>query len=172
MSQLEIINGRLFELSTLLRQVSDWKATGQKIVFTNGCFDILHKGHIDYLSKAKDLGNKLIVGVNSDNSVRALNKSSTRPLQSEESRALIIAALNYVDAVVVFNETTPLELIQSIKPDVLVKGADYDPNDENPKSPTYIVGSDVLRSYKGDVKVIAFLDGYSTTAIEEKILNG
>lgn len=133
-----------------------------KVVFTNGCFDILHLGHVDYLSKAKALGDFLIVAVNSDDSVKRLNKGASRPIQNEHSRALIIAALSFVDAVVVFNDDTPLRLIELFKPTVLVKGADY--TIEN------VVGAKETLARGGKVELIQFLEGYSTSGIERKII--
>ncbi|MCC7050441.1 MAG: adenylyltransferase/cytidyltransferase family protein, partial [Bacteroidia bacterium] len=127
------------------------------------CFDILHRGHIDYLCKAKDLGTKLVVGLNTDNSVKLLNKGSTRPLQDETTRATILASLFFVDAVVLFNEATPLQIIEWVKPDVLVKGADY--------KPEQVVGKDIVESYGGKLMLIEYLPGFSTTAIENKIKN-
>ncbi|MCX6310204.1 MAG: adenylyltransferase/cytidyltransferase family protein [Bacteroidetes bacterium] len=141
----------------------------RKIVFTNGCFDILHLGHVDYLAKASDFGDFFVLGLNSDASVKMLNKGSNRPLQDEHSRAMLIAAMDFVDAVVLFDEATPLELIQFVKPDVLVKGADYDAHEKDPKNKKYIVGSDVVRANGGEVKTIEFVEGYSTSAIEKKI---
>lgn len=151
--------------------IANWKKEGQKIVFTNGCFDILHRGHIEYLAKTADFGDKLIVAVNSDKSVKKLNKGDSRPIQDEYSRALIIAALGFVNAVIVFNEDTPFELINVIKPNVLVKGGDYNPDCSDKKDPKYIVGSDIVRANEGEVKVISFVDGYSTSKIENKIKN-
>lgn len=170
MKQLEVIENRIFKFDELLSQVSDWRFQQEKIVFTNGCFDILHAGHIDYLSKAKDLGQRLIVGINSDASVKSLGKGSSRPIQNSESRLLLVAALNFVDAVIEFNEETPFELIQAIKPDVLTKGGDYDPEESNPEEKTYIVGSDIVRQNGGIIVSIPFLPGYSTSSIENKII--
>ncbi|MBR6511698.1 MAG: D-glycero-beta-D-manno-heptose-7-phosphate kinase [Phascolarctobacterium sp.] len=133
-----------------------WKACGEKIVFTNGCFDILHVGHITYLEKAKNLGKHLIVGLNTDASVRRL-KGETRPLVHELDRARVLAALNCVDAVVLFDQDTPTELIERIRPDILVKGGDYKPEE--------VAG----REYAGEVQIIEFEDGYSTTGVVEKI---
>jgi D-glycero-beta-D-manno-heptose 1-phosphate adenylyltransferase len=133
----------------------------KKIVFTNGCFDILHLGHVDYLSKAKDCGEYLIVGLNSDASVKLLEKGATRPLQDEQSRSVVVAALGFVDAVVLFDEETPYELIGSIQPDVLVKGADYRVDQ--------IAGHDIVLAKGGEVKLIDLVPGYSTSAIEKKI---
>lgn len=133
-----------------------------KIVFTNGCFDILHLGHVDYLSKAKALGDFLIVAVNSDDSVKRLNKGASRPIQNEYSRALIIAALSFVDAVVIFNDDTPLRLIELFKPNILVKGADY--------TIEKVVGAKETLARGGKVELIQFLEGYSTSGIERKII--
>ena len=160
LKSLEIIERKLKRKEDLSAHLSRWRFKNEKIVFTNGCFDILHLGHIDYLSKASDLGTKLIVGVNSDASVKTLNKGGNRPLQDDYSRARIIAALHFVDVVIIFNETTPLELIQIVKPDVLVKGSDY--------SIKQIVGHDVVLSAGGEVKTIDFLEGYSTSKVVKK----
>lgn len=149
--------------------IKGWQDKNQTIVFTNGCFDILHRGHIEYLAQTADYADKLVVGVNSDASVKALNKGSSRPIQDENSRALIIAALDFVDAVVIFNEDTPYNLICNIIPNVLVKGGDYDSSVTDKQSPKYIVGSDVVKANDGNVQVIQFVEGYSTTKIEEKI---
>lgn len=137
-----------------------WQKTGEQVVFTNGCFDILHRGHADYLAKAADLGSKLIVGVNTDASVRKL-KGEARPIQDEQSRLFILASLACVDAVILFDEDTPYELIQKVQPDILVKGSDYTP--EN------IVGYDIVSAKGGQVKTIDFIPGYSTSLIEKKI---
>jgi len=145
----------------LLTYVKEVKALGQRIVFTNGCFDILHKGHVDYLAKAADKGDVLIVGVNTDESVKRLGKSPSRPIQDEGARAYLIAALESVSAVILFNEDTPFELIEAIVPNVLVKGSDYEPQK--------IVGYHTVVSHGGSVETIDFIAGYSTTAIENKI---
>lgn len=142
-----------------------------KIVFTNGCFDILHRGHTEYLAKARDLGGVLVIGLNTDDSVRRQNKSPERPINNEETRATILAALEFVDFVVLFNEDTPYELIKKIQPDILVKGADYDPNETNPTSKKYIVGSDIVRSKGGQIKTIELTEGYSTTGLIHKLKN-
>jgi len=132
----------------------------KKIVFTNGCFDILHRGHIEYLTKAKEFGDVLIVGLNSDTSVQRL-KGKDRPINSESDRARILDALKPVDYVVIFEEDTPLRLIQTVKPDVLVKGGDYKVEE--------IVGSEYVISYGGKVEIIPFVEGKSTTKIIQKI---
>ena len=138
------------------------KQAGKRLVFTNGCFDIMHAGHVAYLQEAAGLGDFLLVAVNSDDSIRRLEKSPARPLQNEFSRSRVMAALFFVDAVIVFDEDTPKELIADVMPDVLVKGADYKIED--------IVGAKEVLANGGDVKTIAFLPGFSTSAIEKKIL--
>ena len=138
------------------------RKAGKKIVFTNGCFDILHAGHVAYLQEAAALGDMLIVGLNTDNSVKRLEKSPARPLQSEFSRSRVMAALGCVAAVVLFDEDTPKALIEEIVPEVLVKGADY--------SPENIAGAEFVLNHGGKVQTIAFLPGFSTSAIEKKIL--
>lgn len=145
-----------------------WKNEGEKVVFTNGCFDILHLGHITYLSKAADLGTKLIVALNTDSSVKAQNKSPERPINPEHARLLVLASLQFVDAVFLFNNNTPIEEIKALKPDVLVKGADYDPLETDSSKKTYIVGSKEVKSLGGEVCVIDLVDGFSTTAILKK----
>lgn len=147
------------QLEAMLNQ---WQAEGSKVVFTNGCFDILHRGHVDYLSKARDLGDKLFLGLNTDASVSGL-KGTHRPIQDEQSRLQIMASLDFVDAVMLFGEETPYELIKKVQPDVLVKGADYKPED--------IVGYDIVTAKGGEVKTLEFLEGYSTSNIEKKIKN-
>lgn len=169
MNKIEVIQSKIHTAETLKRRIAQWRLLTCRIVFTNGCFDILHLGHVDYLAKAADLGTRLIVAVNSDESVRRLGKSPSRPIQDQHSRAMIIASLHAVDAVIVFDEVTPYETIQLVQPDVLVKGADYDANETNASSKKYIVGSDVVRQRGGEVATIEFLEGYSTTSIEKKI---
>jgi len=166
---LQHIQQKVLSEEFLLKTIGHWKAENEKIVFTNGCFDILHRGHIEYLAQAADFGTKLIVAVNSDDSVKTLNKGNSRPLQDENSRALIIAALTFVNGVVIFNDATPLNLISKIKPDVLIKGGDYDASISDASDKKYIVGSDVIKQNGGKVEVIPFVKGYSTSKIEEKI---
>ena len=146
------------QLAATLRQHPEWK-----VVFTNGCFDLVHQGHIDYLSKARDLGDVLVVGLNTDDSVRRL-KGPRRPINDEYSRALLLASMLFVDYVVLFGEDTPYELIKTLQPDILVKGSDYRPED--------IVGYDIVMSKGGRVETLDFLPGFSTTAIEQKIAKG
>ena len=163
MNNLEIIQQKIFrpDEKKLKLQLATIRFRPKKIVFTNGVFDLLHLGHIDYLSKAKDLGNFLIVGVNSDASARRLQKGDNRPIKDEVSRSTIMAALRFVDLVIVFDEDTPYEVIKLVQPDILVKGSDYKPHE--------IVGSDIVTAKGGSVVTIDFLPGYSTTAIEKKI---
>ncbi len=163
MTNLEIIKQKIVPIEQLKRNIAIWRMKDYKIVFTNGCFDILHHGHIDYLSKASDLGDVLIIGVNSDSSVKKLDKGANRPIQNENDRALILSALQFVEAIIIFNEDTPLELIKTIQPDVLVKGGDWKENE--------IAGADVVCAKGGEVVIIPFVDGYSTTNIEKKIKN-
>jgi rfaE bifunctional protein nucleotidyltransferase chain/domain len=157
---MENSESKIKPLSEAKKTVAAWKADGKKIVFTNGCFDLLHLGHVDYLEKARGMGDKLVLGLNTDDSVSRF-KGPERPLQDQNSRARVLAALQFIDLVVFFNEDTPLELITEIGPDVLVKGSDY--LAEN------IVGADVVKQHGGVVKTIGFVPGYSTTRIVEKI---
>ena len=160
MDYLQVIQNKIINKDSLSKLVANYRLKNQKIVFTNGCFDLLHQGHVTYLAQAASLGNRLIVGINSDNSVQKI-KGIHRPIQDEKSRTLIMASLHVVSAVIVFDEDTPLELIKIIQPDFLVKGGDWEP--------AKIVGSDIVNSYGGQVISIPFIDGYSTTAIETKI---
>lgn len=145
----------------LLKQtVTEWKAKHQKIVFTNGCFDLLHIGHLTYMARAAELGDKLIIGLNADSSVRLL-KGEGRPVNNQQSRAALLAALFFVDAVVIFEEETPQNLIADLLPDVLVKGGDY--------TIDKIVGAKEVMANGGEVKTLTFVDGYSSTSIIEKI---
>jgi D-glycero-beta-D-manno-heptose 1-phosphate adenylyltransferase len=151
---------KIHTCQTASEQVEKWQAEGSKIVFTNGCFDIVHLGHIDYLEKARNLGDKLVLGLNTDASVRRL-KGETRPVVNEYARSRMMAAFEFVDCVVLFDEPTPLELIETIKPNILVKGDDY--------SIETIVGADFVIAKGGEVKTIVLVKGYSTTSIIEKI---
>jgi len=160
MDNLTLVRNKILPLEKLFPFLSIWRFKDQKIVFTNGCFDLLHLGHIDYLAKAADLGQKLIVGLNSDSSTSSL-KGPARPITNQISRSHLLASLLFVDAVVLFDESTPYELIKAIKPDVLVKGADY--------TVDKIVGSDIVLANGGQVKTIEYIQGYSTSAIEQKI---
>ena len=159
MDSLQLIKNKIYStshLSPLTSHLSILRAQGLKIVFTNGCFDLLHRGHVEYLAKAADKGDVLVVGLNTDASVRRL-KGEGRPINDEIARATVLASLNCVDAVVLFDEDTPYELIKAVRPDVLVKGADYKPEE--------IVGYDIVTSYGGKVETVALVEGYSTTGI-------
>lgn len=150
------------DITKLQKKIEIWKFNNQQVVFTNGCFDILHLGHVDYLEKAAALGKKLIIGVNTDASVKTLEKGKERPINDEYARMRILAALSFVDAVILFDEATPLELITALEPSILVKGNDY--------SVDNIVGADVVLKSGGEVKTIELVEGYSTTNIINKIL--
>lgn len=156
----EVLTHKILTLPDLTAKVKNWKAEGKKIVFTNGCFDLLHAGHIRYLSEAAGLGNILIIGLNGDDSVKRL-KGAERPINNETTRSTLLAAMFFIDAVVLFNEDTPLELIKAVLPDVLVKGGDYEI--EN------IVGAKETMANGGKVEVLTFLPGYSSTSTIEKI---
>jgi rfaE bifunctional protein nucleotidyltransferase chain/domain len=151
---------KICELSEAIQRRGEWKLQSEQVVFTNGCFDILHLGHVDYLEKARLTGTKMIVAVNSDASVRTL-KGPERPVNNEYARARIIASLQFVDLVIVFNEETPLELINELLPDILVKGDDY--------SIETIVGAKEVIAAGGQVKTIPLVPSYSTTGIIQKL---
>lgn len=147
-------------LEEIQQKIGSYPAIGQRVVFTNGCFDLVHRGHIDYLSRARELGDCLVVGLNSDASVRRL-KGPERPINNEQDRALLLAAFSFVDHVILFEEDTPYNLIQRVQPDILVKGGDYVV--EN------IVGYDIVTARGGQVLTLPFIDGFSTTNIVEKL---
>ena len=153
---------KIFDLDKLTRLRNSWRKKGQTVVFTNGCFDILHAGHIKYLEAASQLGDHLIVALNDDDSVKRL-KGEERPINVLNSRLYIVASLRCVDAVCSFSEDTPLDVIEALKPDILVKGGDYKP--EN------VVGAEEVRSWGGRVEIIPFVEGYSTTKLESRILD-
>ncbi len=155
------LTAKLQRKEDVLKKVEALKADRLKVVFTNGCFDLLHPGHVDYLAQARDAGDYLVVGLNTDASVQRLNKAPNRPVNSQQARALVLSGLASVDAVVLFDEDTPYELISYLKPDVLVKGNDY--------TIETIVGHDVVQAAGGQVITIPLLQGYSTTAIIQKI---
>jgi D-beta-D-heptose 7-phosphate kinase/D-beta-D-heptose 1-phosphate adenosyltransferase len=155
--------GKIIARSELLKIRREWREAGKRVVFTNGCFDLLHRGHIEYLTRAKALGDILIVGLNADQSVRRL-KGSWRPIVGQDDRAAVLAALSVVDYVCIFEEDTPYELIRTVVPDILVKGADW--------SVEEIVGKDIVESAGGSVHTIDFLPDRSTTGIIQKIVQG
>jgi rfaE bifunctional protein nucleotidyltransferase chain/domain len=142
------------------RMVRVWQDHGEEVVFTNGCFDILHMGHISYLEAARALGDHLVIGLNSDASTRRL-KGETRPINHEHSRAYLLASLSFVDLVTIFDEDTPQALISLLVPDILVKGGDYQADD--------VVGAEIVKTHGGKVVILPYQEGFSTTAIEEKI---
>ncbi len=160
MHKLQWIQNKIYNREDLVRECNVWRAGGKKIVFTNGCFDILHHGHLDLLAKAADMGNILVLGLNTDSSVQRL-KGKDRPVTNEQDRAFQVASLLCVDGVSLFDEDTPAELIRLIKPDVLVKGGDY--------TIDKIVGADFVQSYGGSVEIIPFVTGYSTTSLIARI---
>jgi len=162
MRNLDIIKSKIHTPESLKGPLARWRFFEKSVVFTNGCFDILHLGHIDYLSKAADEGEILIIGLNTDESVRKI-KGNNRPVVEEGPRSMVLASLRFVDAVVLFNEDTPYELIKFIQPDVLIKGSDYTIDE--------IVGSDIVMNKGGEVKTIDFVPGYSSTDIITKIEN-
>ena len=153
--------GKVHRVEALQQLVNTWKNAGEKVVFTNGVFDLIHPGHVLYLQEAANLGSKLIVGLNSDSSVRRLNKGPHRPINGQDDRAIVLGALQAVDAICIFEEDTPLSLIQLLLPHVLVKGGDYELHQ--------IVGANEVMDNGGEVRSLRFVEGYSTTNIEQKI---
>lgn len=160
MSNLKNIKSKIYSLSDLKIQSDKWKENGEKIVFTNGCFDLVHRGHIEVLANTADLGDKLIIGLNSDSSIKEL-KGENRPIMDEISRSILLASLQFVDAIVFFSEETPYKLIETLIPDVLAKGGDY--------KVTEIAGNRVVLENGGEVILFPFIDGVSSTKIVEKI---
>lgn len=151
---------KIMSMESALFTIHTWRSSGDKIVFTNGCFDLLHPGHIHMIHQARSLGDRLIVGLNSDASVRRL-KGNARPILAQNDRSVILSALFSVDLVVIFDEDTPLDLIDALKPDILVKGADYNPDT--------VVGRDIVESYGGKICIVPLLENYSTTGITNKM---
>ena len=168
-SRLQYVHQKIVDHEVALRRVNMWKMLSNKIVFTNGCFDILHTGHVTYLAEAAELGGKLIVALNTDDSVKRQGKGENRPVNNEDARSIVLGSLGFVDMIVFFDKDTPLELIEMMQPDILVKGADYDPESTDKSSKTYIVGSDVVKAYGGEVAAIPLVEGFSTTSIIEKL---
>lgn len=154
------MTNKIKTLPALKKILKGNKKKYKKVVFTNGCFDLLHRGHIEYLKKARSLGDVLVVGLNSDASVRRL-KGRGRPIMFQDDRAKILASLEFVDFIIIFNEDTPFNLISQLEPDILVKGADWDKNK--------IVGKDIVETSGGKVEVVKYLKGHSTTALLKKI---
>jgi rfaE bifunctional protein nucleotidyltransferase chain/domain len=156
------IESKILSLDALLHRIDFWRQLAEKIIFTNGCFDILHEGHIHLLSQCNEMGGIVIVGLNSDSSVKKL-KCKGRPINKQHSRAVLLSAIEFVDAIVIFNESTPEKLIHAIKPNILVKGGDWKKKE--------IVGSDFVEGYVGQVKTVPYLKGFSTTGIIAKSKN-
>ncbi|MGB6037612.1 MAG: adenylyltransferase/cytidyltransferase family protein [Cryomorphaceae bacterium] len=172
MSRLDRVAEKIVEIDKLEALAQRLRTKGKRIVFTNGVFDILHRGHITLLNLASEQGDFMIVGVNSDASVKTLNKGPERPINGEQDRAMVLAALQCVDTVVIFADGTPYELVKRVEPDVLIKGGDYDPDQEEPTAKDYIVGSDIQRVNGKSTVSIPLVDGYSTTAIIKRSKNG
>ena len=147
---------KIVDMTTLQPRLHHWRAVGGRIVFTNGCFDILHPGHVELLAQCRDFGDHVIVGLNSDASTRRL-KGPSRPINDQISRAVVLAGLSFVDAVIVFEEDTPIELITQVRPDILVKGGDYKASE--------VVGAGIVRQNGGEVRIVPLVKGYSTTSI-------
>ena len=163
MKSISSIPEKIFTESALQHQLKRWRLQDKKIVFTNGVFDILHEGHIASLTEAASFGHILIVGINTDHSVKRL-KGASRPVNSEQSRALLLAAMVMTDAIILFEDDTPLNLIQSILPDVLVKGGDY--------TPEQVVGAKEVLAAGGELKIVPIVEGFSTTGIIERMKKG
>ncbi len=161
MNYLPVLQQKIVDIPTLKRMIATWQLKSKKVVFTNGCFDIIHAGHIHLLTAARSFGDILIAGLNTDASVSKLKPG--RPIQDEQSRALIMASLDFIDAVILFDEETPLELIKALQPDVIVKGGDY--------TPDTVVGREIVEKNGGRVEIVQLLDGFSTSAIISKINN-
>lgn len=153
------IESKIYFIDELLKRIEFWRMLGDKIVFTNGCFDILHEGHIHLLASCNEFAERLIVGLNADSSVKEL-KGPSRPINNQDSRAILLASTQFVDGVIFFYEHTPENLIHAIKPDVLVKGGDWEKEE--------IIGSNFVESYGGQVKTVPYLKGFSTTEIIER----
>ena len=159
---LNKLQSKIYTLDQLIDKVSNWKDQNKKIVFTNGCFDLIHLGHVEVLARSSDLGDKLIVAINSDESIAKI-KGTNRPIIEEESRVKQIAALDFVDAVILFQQDTPIKIISSITPNVITKGGDYKISD--------VVGYESVQENNSEVAIIPLTQGYSTTSILDKIKN-
>jgi D-glycero-beta-D-manno-heptose 1-phosphate adenylyltransferase len=161
MNLIDEIRGKLLNNDLLMQRLDEWKQDNLKVVFTNGCFDLLHPGHVDYLSRARKLGDRLVIGLNSDSSVSRL-KGQNRPINNENDRAFMLAAYSFIDAIILFEEDTPYNLISVVKPHYLVKGGDY--------SPETVVGADIVENLGGKVIILPFIDGYSSSKLISIIL--
>lgn len=162
MKSIDKIKSKILDLKTLCKILQQERIAGKRVIFTNGCFDILHRGHIEYLSEAAELGDVLVIGLNADASVRKL-KGESRPAVDEQSRSLTLAAFEFVDYVVVFSDDTPVGLMKDLQPDIWVKGGDYKNIEELPEY-------DLMMKIGGEVKILPFVEGFSTTDIYNKIL--
>lgn len=163
MNKLDIIKNKIIsKKENAYNTLQTWRFKDEKIVFTNGCFDIVHRGHLEYLASASSMGTKMIIGLNTDASVQKL-KGPDRPINDEYSRALLLASLGFVDLIVFFDEQTPYELIQFVQPDILVKGSDYKAEE--------IVGYDIVKAKGGKIRTLDFIEGFSSTGIIKKIKN-
>ena len=160
MNSLTHIQSKIISIDELKAKLEEWRLSGKRIVFTNGCFDVLHRGHVEYLAQAADMGDILIIGLNTDNSVKRL-KGESRPVNDQHARSLLLAALSFVDTVTLFDEDTPFNLIKTVMPDILVKGGDYRIED--------IVGHDIVEANGGKVVTIPLTEGYSTTGMIERM---
>ncbi|NOU60871.1 D-glycero-beta-D-manno-heptose 1-phosphate adenylyltransferase [Marinifilum caeruleilacunae] len=161
MDKLQLIKNKIiFKKEDAYNLLQTWRFKEEKIVFSNGCFDIVHRGHLEYLASAASMGNKMIIGLNTDASTQRL-KGPTRPINDEYSRALLLASLGFVDMVILFEEDTPYNLIDFVQPDILVKGSDYNAED--------IVGYDIVKAKGGEIKTLDFIQGFSSTGIIKKI---
>ena len=160
MTNLLNIKSKIYTLSELIEQSKIWRSKGDKIVFTNGCFDLVHRGHVEVLANTADLGDRLIIGLNSDTSIHKL-KGEKRPIIDENSRAILLASLQFIDAIVLFSEATPYQLIECILPDILAKGGDYKVEE--------ITGHELVLRNGGEVILVPFIDGFSTSNIINKI---
>jgi rfaE bifunctional protein nucleotidyltransferase chain/domain len=169
MERYNSIISKIVSLEKALEVVRGWQLNGHKVVFTNGCFDILHAGHVTYLAKAAEEGNRLVVALNTDRSVKEQGKGEDRPVNDQDARAIVLASLHVVDLVLLFDEQTPIDLIRTLRPDVLAKGADYDPNCTDETNKRYIVGSKEVRQHGGKVVAVPLVEGFSTTSILKQI---
>ena len=160
MTNFQNIKSKICSLTDLVERLETWRKSGEKIVFTNGCFDLVHRGHVEMLANTADLGDRLIIGLNTDISIKNL-KGENRPIVDEYSRSILLASLQFIDAIVLFSENTPQKIIETIIPDVLAKGGDYNLEE--------IAGYDVVTQNGGDVVRVPFIDGYSTSNIIHKI---
>ena len=160
--KLNKLKAKIFNIKDLSQIIKKWRLNGDKIIFTNGCFDLIHLGHLEILARSADLGDKLIVGINSDMSIKKI-KGNSRPIIEEDSRAKQLAAIEFIDAVILFNEENPYDLISFINPDIITKGGDYKKHD--------VIGKELMNKKSGEVVIIPLTQGYSTTSILEKIKN-